>query len=368
MGVIFAVCVLIISMCSNKEQFTIKGNVDGFADSTKLYLRDKRSSKIVDSAVVIDGSFRFVGKVERPKPFTIYPEQDMRTRLPIWIENSEIHISGNKKNFKYAKVTGSSLQKQADTLEKMVKSVRSKYRDLTEKIRKLKQNGEVDQSKMSEIGPKLDSLRKKGTSIRLIYISKNPDKIITAYNLEGLMRVLDKSKVDSLYQKFTSDIKSSFYGRKIERYVELSQNLEKGDQAIDFTLANVDSDSLSLSDYRGEYVLLDFWASWCGPCRHFNKRLLKNHKKYQNKDFNILSVSIDKKRKDWIKAVKKDSLNWDNVWAPEGIDSEVSLKYNVKKVPTNYLINPKGKIMAKDLRGKKLDKKLEEIFKNNSDE
>ena len=133
--------------------------------------------------------------------------------------------------------------------------------------------------------------------------------------------------------------------------------------APDFTQNNIDGKPVKLSDFRGKYVLLDFWASWCGPCRMENPNVVEAYKKFKNKNFTVLSVSLDKAKDAWVEAVKEDSLIWTQVSDLKFWYNEVAQKYSIQSIPQNFLIDPKGKIIAQTLRGEDLEAKLKEVLK-----
>ncbi|MBO9729990.1 MAG: TlpA family protein disulfide reductase [Chitinophaga sp.] len=148
----------------------------------------------------------------------------------------------------------------------------------------------------------------------------------------------------------------------MERAEAIAKKTAIGVTAMDFSQNNTTGKPVKLSDYRGKYVLLDFWASWCGPCRAENPNVLDNYEKYHSKGLEILGVSLDDKKDAWLKAIKDDGLEWAHVSDLKGWKNAVAKEYNINAVPSNFLLDKEGKIIAKDLRGEELSQKLAEIF------
>ncbi|WP_235938066.1 peroxiredoxin family protein [Chitinophaga solisilvae] len=184
--------------------------------------------------------------------------------------------------------------------------------------------------------------------------------------------------LDYLHPRRDKELIAAELGKLIKKYPYLEEAKRKqqdiahaeavarktgiGATAMNFTQQNVKGDPVKLTDYRGKYVLLDFWASWCGPCRAENPNVLENYEKYHSKGLEILGVSLDDKKDAWVKAIKDDGLTWEHVSDLKGWRNVVAKEYNIRAVPSNFLLDKDGKIIAKDLRGEELSRKLEEIF------
>jgi len=149
----------------------------------------------------------------------------------------------------------------------------------------------------------------------------------------------------------------------VEQQLERNRAFEVGGQAPDFTLNTPEGEALSLKDLRGKVVLLDFWASWCGPCRQENPRVVKLFNKYKDKGFDILGISLDSKKERWVQAIKKDKLIWHHVSDLKGWQNEVAQAYGVRAIPQTILLDREGKIIARDLRGPPLESKLKEALR-----
>ncbi|HMP91660.1 MAG TPA: TlpA disulfide reductase family protein, partial [Phnomibacter sp.] len=172
----------------------------------------------------------------------------------------------------------------------------------------------------------------------------------------------DVTELGKFYDTLSPAVKQSFFGKKIGDIVKASKSTEIGNMAPDFTLNNPDGKPVSLSSLRGQYVLVDFWASWCGPCRQENPNVVKAYQAYKSKGFTILGVSLDKDRDPWLEAIKKDKLTWEQVSDLKFWQSPVVELYGIRGIPANVLLDKEGKIIAKNLRGADLEAKLAEVL------
>lgn len=187
---------------------------------------------------------------------------------------------------------------------------------------------------------------------------ENPNAFLSASLLANFTPLLLKDEIKSLYENLSPKIKESANAIAVSNFLKISKDVKIGDIADDFELPDLNGNNVGLKDFKGKFVLLEFWAAGCGPCRMENKNLLANYKLYNSKGFEIISISNDKNKKDWANATKKDSIIWASVLG----DTEVAAKYNVKFIPSNFLIDPTGKIIAINIQGDQLGEKLKDIF------
>ena len=153
---------------------------------------------------------------------------------------------------------------------------------------------------------------------------------------------------------------NSAYGKKIANFIRLNKDPKIGEQFADFEMSDQNGKTKKLSDLKGKTILLEFWSSSCGPCRQENPNLVKTYKKFNPKGFEVFAVSLDEEKDSWVRAIEKDSLNWEHVSDLKGNDNEASLIYGVNGIPDNFLIDHNGIIIGRNLRGDKLNEKLEE--------
>lgn len=196
------------------------------------------------------------------------------------------------------------------------------------------------------------------------FFNKHTDSQIA---LDWLIQTMDiashKSEVQAMFGKLSQRLRDTNDGKRYALKIQSTQAVEVGCLAPDFTAKNPKGVDISLKSYRGKYVLVDFWASWCSPCRHENPNVVKAYTKYKSDKFDILGVSLDQNKKAWEDAIAKDGLTWNQVCDFMGWQSVTAMTYFVHSIPANFLIDPQGKIIARDLRGDDLEKKLNEVLK-----
>lgn len=220
-----------------------------------------------------------------------------------------------------------------------------------------------DDSLMGVYGAAYQELEAKQYAATADFIKSHPDYELSSFWLFFLQADIAEEKTKELYENLTDSVKNDKFAKAVLEHIQKSIKLETGLKAPEIILPDSSGQEIRLSAFQGKYVLIDFWASSCGPCRAENVNLVKIYQAYKDKGFEIVSVSVDTKELSWKKAMKKDQMNWISVWDLKGNYEKV---YDISSYPTNFLIDPNGVIVAKYLRGSALPKKLDEIFKTSS--
>lgn len=194
------------------------------------------------------------------------------------------------------------------------------------------------------------------------FIIDHPNSIISAHVLSVYASAWGKDTVSMLYKGLSENIKQSSYGKDVAEFISLNKNPKVGDRYVDFTQKNTKGVDVSLSDFAGKVILLNFWGSWCGPCRENNVGLVKLYKEFKDQGFVIFGVAADGGKKEWLDAIAKDQMTWPNVTDFNGPKNKAALAYGIYKFPTNYLIDRKGILVAMDLYGDALRTRVKEML------
>ena len=321
---------ILIQACETKElasdEYEITANISGLAGGKAQLARldlVTNEPEIIDSARIIDGKFTFTGSLENPYVHTIIIN-DSVGKIQLFLENSRLDINGDIGNLDQVTVTGS----REDSLFRSYPT---------------------------------DSIfaRDTGMEIMLTYPEYTFSAFVAYYQFQIFNIQLDT--MEYIVGNFREPVKSSVYYRHLVRLYKTIKRVAISQPAPSFILPNINGDSVKLSDFKGKYVLIDFWASWCAPCRAANPTLVKTYNELKNRDFTIVSISVDKNRELWLKAIEKDGLIWPNLSTVSGWD-EVSDAYGVKAVPQNFLIDPQGIIIDKNIKEDILYDKLDRIL------
>jgi thiol-disulfide isomerase/thioredoxin len=347
---VLSLIMLIFAQCNKNEErgYTIKGQVDGFKDSTILHLRDSKKEKVVDTTIVLNGEFTFKGQVDEPRTMMIMTKYEKGKRpkyISFWIENSTITVKGNADNFKYASISGSKPQQVSEKLEEKIKPYKKQKDSLVQIYIKMRRKGthKENKKKFGKIKKEMRRMDSIRSQLTMEFIKANTNSYAAINQLNYKKYTLPEDTLKMLYQKLNSKYKNSSYGQILNNYLKL-EKAEVGKEFLDFKAPKMNGDTFQLSDVKDKYIILDFWSPGCGPCRNANKFF--SGKYHEMKDsIKIVSFALSKNKKSIEKAAKEDSITWTLTSTLKGMDGETALKYRVRGVPTFYLIAPSGKII-----------------------
>ncbi|RZK38615.1 MAG: redoxin domain-containing protein [Pedobacter sp.] len=339
------------------QNFKIDGTVDGLENGTWLYLKLSSPQETIDSTQVTNGKFTLNGHLPLAATQVILHTQKYTNYVFFWLENKNITMSLKDKEFKNGVIKGSIAQTENEEIQKLIKPIGLKEDSLRVALSKT-----TDTTVKAEIRQQLNNIKPEEYAAYLSYTKNHPSSLIIANIVDVYSTTWGKEKTNEIYQLFTPTLQQTTYGKSINRFLSLSREIKIGGKYVDFEQTNTTGKKVKLSDIKGKYILLEFWGSWCGPCREENPVLVQTYNAYKAKGFEILGVAADENKAQWLTAIKDDGLLWENVTDLKGSKNEAGLIYNINSFPTNYLIDQNGIIIAKDLRGKKLADKLAELL------
>ena len=362
-----SILILLVSCQQNKNHYDLTVKMIGNEQISKMYLYKDMESAI-DSVESENGIFNFSGLLEEPQLCLILSKEYPNERLVFVLDYGKTRIkagpsklSESEISFEFAVNNNLREQFQKQWIEYEDKNLAPIIPDLR-KAQKEDDKGQIDFYKA-----KLDSLALDMRQKIYEFVESNSDchGMAEVISEELIIRsYLKPEEFLKVYNLYSERIKQSFYGKKLKEYIDETNapSIKVGDKIIDFKMEDVHGNEVSISEFKEKYVLIDFWASWCGPCRADNPNLVKAYETYNSKGFEIVGISLDTDKNAWLKAIKKDKLSWTNLSDLKGWQNKLAQHYKIKGVPTNMLLDSNGQIIELDLHGTKLFEKLNEIF------
>lgn len=347
-----------ITSCEKSSVFTIKGEIKGLKDSEFYLIRQEGEQLEFDTIKVDNGKFSFEGDAKNPDIYMLsFPS--VERPIPVFIEPGTFTVSGDIKSPYQLSIKGGEMQEQFDGFNKLAEPMSNLYYALNSEYNVAAHTN--DTTEMNHVQYRIDTLTKQFISRTDQYITSLSPGICKAYLISANMLVNpDVKKLEEITKDFSDELKLNKYSVKIFETLENARKTGVGAVAPLFVLKDIAERDISLESYKGKFVLVDFWASWCAPCRKENPELVKIYQEFHGANFDMLGVSIDNNAAAWKQAVLDDRLSW-----PQVIDNKevCNKQYGFMSIPSNVLVGPDGKIVAKNIFGKELRQKLSEVLK-----
>ena len=359
-------------------KFSLTGDISAVKAQADLvyisyYLADRQ---IRDSTPVRQGKFVFTGSIPEPvlarvsikykatnNGAAIIPVNSKRDYAAVFLQPATIKMV-SVDSFSNVIVTGSRADEEYRQLEEMAKPYNHALDELYKQFSAARAAGNADLARTTEM--KIDSLDALANeNIYGDYVKKNPSSVLAMYALKNWAGyTIEAEKVEPVFKTLPVTLQHSVSGKEMQEKIAIAKKTSIGQIALDFSQNDTLGKPVSLQSLRGKYLLVDFWASWCGPCRRENPSLVAAFNRYRDKGFQVLSVSLDRPgdKEKWLQAIHNDGLNWTHVSDLQFWNNAVAKQYGIQAIPQNLLLDPSGKIIAKNLRGEELEKKLAVIY------
>ncbi len=358
--------VLFASCNSTTDGFSVDATIEGdIKNGTKVYL--KRINAVnqpitVDSTLVKNGKFSFNGKADSLEIQYIFVDS-IYGNIPIIRENGELEIEFHKDSIGIAKIKGTE---QNDLFAKFLNESRlfsERAMSMRKDFEKARISGDI--ATQDALKEESMEMQEQAKNFELSYIKENPNALISIMLLERILqtKALPENEVIDMYDALTEKIKATSSGLKIKEELEKTKKIAIGAKAPNFSAPTPNGDQLALKDALGKITIVDFWASWCKPCRAENPNLVRIYNQYKDSGLRILGVSLDKNKEVWTDAIATDGLEWNHVSNVDYFD-EIANLYNVKAIPAMFILDQNGVIIAKNLRGEDLENKIKELMDN----
>jgi peroxiredoxin len=360
---LLVIALAIFSCKSSKDEYSIKGTISG-AETGKVYLLKlvDGQPQPVDTSDITAGKFNFEGKVTFPDiHFLRLNERDYFAQF--FLDNSSMTVVANKDSVRNTKISGSPTQDVFQLYITEIEKLSKEVMALQEKYQNAMASGNTSEADKAKID--YQAMLDNNKVYTKNFVKDHASSVVAPYiTLVQLANQIEASELETLTNLFPAELANTEYVIKLKEIVDQSKKTGTGAVAPEFTMNDTEGKPVSLASLRGKVVLIDFWASWCAPCRQENPNVVKLYQQYHAKGFEIIGVSLDRTKEDWMQAIKDDQLTWIHVSDLQYWQNAVARQYGVNSIPQTFLLDKEGKIIAKGLRSEQLAAKLAELFPN----
>ncbi len=341
---------------------TISGTITGLDSGYVELIHQELEGSKIDSVVLANSKFSFTTKLKEPTQYALrIAGADEVEPLIFFADPGKVSINCAIDSLNKAVVKAGPTNDEYVIVNTSLNNIFKKADPYFQQFGDAREKG--DEATIMRIQKFFDSLTAEANSYIVSYATGNTSSLVSATLLNANMGDASRAEATSkIFDGFAEPIKNSIPGRSLKLALDAIKSTSVGATATNFTQNDVNGKPVSLASFRGKYVLLDFWASWCAPCRAENPNVVKAYNAYKSKGFDILGVSLDEEKSLWLAAIKKDNLTWTHVCDFKGFENEAANLYRINAIPANYLLDKEGKIIAVNLTGPALENKLKELM------
>jgi peroxiredoxin len=355
--------VVVMASCAKppKNQFIITGTVDSVFNGL-VYLQKRVDAPLVtiDSAQIAGGKFSLKGTVDYPEVYYLTIPAT-KSSVPFFIEPKDITVNINTREINKTKIIGSKTQTEYDHYLDLVDQYNTKIRESYQMYNAAMEVGDPEKARYYDSVSNAIDLEREQFSKK--YVLENNKSFISPYIIFRNSWSYEMEELEKSLNNFDTALSHSLYTDFLNAYLTTLKRVAVGQVYVPFSMADSSGTMVSVSSLVGQnYLLVDFWASWCAPCRAENPNVVALYNQYHESGFDILGVSFDSKRDRWLGAIKDDGLTWNHVSDLQGWENKAGKLYGIRSIPSNVLIDPSGKIIAKNIMGDELKMKLAELF------
>jgi peroxiredoxin len=369
-----AVLVIIMPslLLAQSASYTLNGKVGALPATAKAYLMySGAAGRQTDSTAINNGSFSFTGTIDHPlSAYLIINKKGTGIKtnaisyITMYLESGIINVT-SPDSIDNAKITGGPVNADNEKLKLALAPTTAKMDALNKEWQAASVETRKSKEFSDDIEKRSDAINQEQKAVYLEFIKANPNSLMSLFALKSYAGAIpDVALVEPVFNSLSESVRSTKMGTDYAAEIAKMKKTAIGAIAPDFTMADTAGKKVSLHDFKGKYILVDFWASWCGPCRAENPNVVKAYNTYKDKNFTILGVSLDQpgKKDNWLKAINDDHLTWTQVSDLKFWKNEAAQLYAVQAIPQNFLVGPDGKIVAKNIRGDDLNNKLKELL------
>ena len=355
------------------DSYVIDGKVGSLSNPAKIFLvyRDVRNQIQEDSCIMDNGKFNFKGDIEYPFLVHLYlaPDGDRnkitpQNALSFYLDAGNIEIRSEQELWN-ASITGSHTQDLNREFQESLIPIQQKATSIQETFNSASPEKQADKAFTDSLNVEFDAVKKKYNNEALAFIIRHPEDMLSIYMLQSQIDTYPNDQnVEPVFNVMSEKLRNSPPGKKLESIIRMYKTLNEGETAPGFTVVDMDGEPFSSSELSGKYVMLVFWSPTCDHCLGEVPQLKKSYELYKDRGLEIVSFALENEenKQEWLDAVKNNNMDWINVSDLKEWESEVLQNYKVYSVPKNYLIDPQGKIIAKELYGNALFDELKKIF------